>query len=201
MSSCFGFRKPQAEEREPLLPVYRDDTELQRELHSKLHSYQMIRALSKGFMPSNEQVIVNLRTLLAADLLNPNNPNLSDSGRLLIKHTKLWLQQFIELLQHKNNEDQIEDFVWFLAKSRISIDTEDIARRASKAKAKADTVAGNYPEHDSTLFVLGKSFGRPSRRTAAESTQFHPHLSSLTHLGLSHKSEASMSHPHEIQLP
>ena len=99
MSSCFGWRKSRAadEENAPLLPQYRDETELQRELHQKLHSYQMIRALGMGYMPSNEQVIINLRTLLAADILNPDNPDLSDSGRLLIRNTKQWLNQFMQL--------------------------------------------------------------------------------------------------------
>ena len=142
MSSCFGFRKPPADEREPLLPQYQDETVLQRELHQKLHSYQMLRALSKGFMPSNEQLIINLRTILSLDLLNPNNPELSDSGRLLVKYTKQWLQQFMQLLQHKNSEDQIQDFIWFLSKSRISVDVEHLSQRATKAKAKADTAAG-----------------------------------------------------------
>ncbi|TKA75520.1 hypothetical protein B0A49_02819 [Cryomyces minteri] len=141
MSSCFGFRKSRADDREPLLPQYRDDTAMQRELHQKLHSYQMLRALTKGFMPSTEQLIINLRTLTAADILNPAGPELSDSGRLLIKYTKQWLQQFMDLLQHKNSEDQIQDFIWFLSKSRISVDVEDLANRASKAKAKADTAA------------------------------------------------------------
>ncbi|KAF2839480.1 bactericidal permeability-increasing protein [Patellaria atrata CBS 101060] len=141
MSSCFGFRKPRASDREPLLPQYRDDTVLQRELHQKLHSYQMIRALTKGFMPSNEQLIVNLRTLLAADILNSDNPDLSESGRLLIKFTKQWLAQFISLLQHKNGEDQIQDFIWYFSKARISVDVDDLATRASKAKVKADTAA------------------------------------------------------------
>ncbi|EKG17791.1 hypothetical protein MPH_04970 [Macrophomina phaseolina MS6] len=141
MSSCFGFRKSRAEEREPLLPQYRDDTVLQRELHQKLHSYQMLRALSKGYMPSNEQLIINLRTLLAAEILNPDTHDLSDSGRLLVKFTKQWLTEFIELLQHKNSSDQIQDFIWFLSKSRVSVDVDDIASRASKAKSKADTAA------------------------------------------------------------
>jgi hypothetical protein len=142
MSSCFGFLKSKAEDRQPLLPQYRDDTVLQRELHAKLHSYQMIRALGKGSMPSNEQAIINLRTLLAADVLNPDNPDLSDSGRLLTKYTKQWLKQFIDLLNNKNSEDQIQDFIWYLSKSRISVDVDDIAHKASKAKAKADTAAG-----------------------------------------------------------
>lgn len=142
MSSCFGFRKSKADDREPLLPQYRDDTTLQRELHQKLHSYQMVRAIANGYMPSNEQLIINVRSLLSADILNPQNQDLSDSGRLLIKHTKKWLQNFIELLQNKNSEDQIQDFIWYLSKSRISVDVEDIANRAVKAKSKADSAAG-----------------------------------------------------------
>lgn len=119
-------------------------TREQRELHQKLHSYQMIRALGKGFMPSNEQLIINLRTLLAADILNPDNPELSDSGRLLVKFTKQWLHQFIELLQHKNSEDQIQDFLWYLSKARVEVDVADIARSATRSKAKADTFAGEF---------------------------------------------------------
>ena len=127
-----------------MLPQYNDDTSLQRQVHQKLHTYQMLRALSKGYMPSNEQVIINLRSLLSAAVLNPDNPDLSDSGRLLVKYTKQWLYEFIELLQHKNNKDQIQDFIWFLTKSRVSVDVEDIARRATTSKAKADTIAGKH---------------------------------------------------------
>lgn len=123
---------------------YRDDTVLQREVHQKLHSYQMLRALSMGFMPSNEQVIINLRSLLSADILNPENTDLSDSGRVLVKFTKQWLHQFIDTLNHKNSEDQIQDFIWYLTKARISIDVEDIARRTTRSKAKADATAGRY---------------------------------------------------------
>ncbi|KAL8878729.1 MAG: hypothetical protein Q9198_003524 [Flavoplaca austrocitrina] len=106
-----------------------------------MHSYQMYRALSKGFMPSNEQLVVNLRTLLAADILNPDNPELSDSGRLLVKYTKRWLAEFIEMLRNKNDNDAIQDFIWFLSKSRISLDTEDLANQASNVKSKADATA------------------------------------------------------------
>ena len=144
MSSCFGFRKSRSDEQRPLLPQYKDDTVLQRELHQKLHSYQMWRALTKGYMPSNEQDIINLRSLLSADILNPENTDLSDSGRLLVKYTKQFLHEFIELLQHKNSRDQIQDFIWYLTKARISVDAEDIARRTTKSKAKADTIAGTY---------------------------------------------------------
>lgn len=141
MSSCFGVRKS-SDDREPLLPRYRDDTTLQRELHQKLHSYQMWRALIKGYMPSTEQLVINLRTLMAADILNPDNPELSDSGRLVVRHTRKLLEQFTTLLQHKNGQDQIQDFIWFLSKSEISVDVDDIRNRAKQAKGKADSIAG-----------------------------------------------------------
>ncbi|THY76997.1 hypothetical protein D6C86_02211 [Aureobasidium pullulans] len=141
MSSCLGFRKSKSDDTEPLLPQYRDDTILQRELHQKLHSYQMIRALADGYMPSNEQLIINLRSLLSSDILNPNDPNLSDSGRRLAKFSKQWLKDFIELLVHKNSEDQIQDFIWSLTQSRVRVDVQDLAHRASKAQSKAKTAA------------------------------------------------------------
>lgn len=141
MSSCFGMRKHKGEDTEALLPLYANDTSLQRTLHQKMHTYQMLRALSKGFMPSTEQVIINLRTLLASDFLNPDNPDLSDSGRLLLKFSKQWLKQFIEIIRHKNDGDQIQDFIWYLSKSRISLDTEDLANTASNVKSKADATA------------------------------------------------------------
>jgi type VI protein secretion system component VasF len=142
MSSCCGFgRKPKSADTEPLLPRYEDDTALQRRLHQKLHTYQMIRALSKGYMPSTEQTIINLRTLLASDVLNPSNKDLSQSGRRLVRNCRDWLKQFIDLLQHKNSEDRIQDFVWYLTKSRVSLDLDDISHQASKAKVKADVSA------------------------------------------------------------
>lgn len=142
MSSCFGLRKSRSDEREPLLPQYNDDTVLQREVHQKLHSYQMIRAIGDGYMPTTEQLIIHLRTILAADVLNPKDANLSDSGRLLAKYSKQWVSNFIDLLQHKNGQDQIQDFFWYLSKSRLSLDVDHISRKAVNAKNKADATAG-----------------------------------------------------------
>ena len=150
MSSCFGFRKSKGEDTEALLPQYAADTSLQSRMHQKMHTYQMLRALSKGFMPSTEQLIINLRTILASDVLNPVNPDLSDSGRLLLKFSKRWLSEFIEMLRNKNDKDQIQDFIWYLSKSRVSMDTEDLINTASNVKAKADATAGqllNLPFH------------------------------------------------------
>ena len=140
MSSCFGKRKKDSDQ-EPLLPRYEDETVLQRRLHQKLHTYQMVRALTKGFMPSTEQTIINLRTLLSSDILNPNNKDLSDSGRNLIRQSRSWLKLFIELLRNKNGDDQVQDFIWYLTKSKISVDMNDISNQASKVKARADAAA------------------------------------------------------------
>lgn len=156
---CFTPPGDDDGDREPLLPQYRNDTVLQRELHQKLHTYQMLRAMSQGFMPSNEQVIINLRTLLAADVLNPDNQDLSDSGRALVHYTKVWLKQFMDLLQHKNGHDQIQDFVWYLSKARVSIDMADIANRTAKAKSKAQTaVAYKSLQTVGTLLLTNSDF-------------------------------------------
>jgi hypothetical protein len=145
MSSCFGSRKKSKHgDRQPLLPQYEDDTSLQRMAHQKLHTYQMLRALSKGFMPSTEQTIVNLRTLLASDVLNPETPGLSESGRKFVKHSKQWLNEFIELLRNKNDGDQIQDFIWFLIHAKISVDTNDLIRTARSTRTKADASAGMF---------------------------------------------------------
>ncbi|KAJ0304425.1 hypothetical protein COL516b_005779 [Colletotrichum fioriniae] len=156
--SFFGFGRPSREERErePLLPRYNDDTALQQRLHEKLHTYQMLRAIGKGYMPSNEQLIINLRSLLSADVLNPDTPDLSDSGRALVLNVKLLIKQLIELLLHKNDKDQIQDFIWYLTKARLSVDAYDIGARASKAKARADTVAEVFRDTAFTLSDVSK---------------------------------------------
>ncbi|KAK1141478.1 hypothetical protein N8T08_009018 [Aspergillus melleus] len=128
-------------ETEPLLPRYEEDTTLQRRLHQKLHSYQMLRALSEGYMPSTDQVIANLRTLLASDILNPRSQEIGSVGRQLIRDCRLWIQVFIELLRDKNSSDQLQEFLWHLARSRASLDPSNISQHAAQVKARADTKA------------------------------------------------------------
>ncbi|KAJ5498517.1 hypothetical protein N7453_007568 [Penicillium expansum] len=128
-------------ETEPLLPRYEDDTSRQRQLHQKLHSYQMIRAISEGYMPTTEQTIANLRTLLASDILNLRKQDIGSVGRQLVRDSRLWIQVFIEFLQQKNSQDQFQEFLWRLARSRIEVDSERISRQATHVKARADTKA------------------------------------------------------------
>lgn len=129
-------------ETEPLLPRYEDDTSRQRRLHQKLHSYQMIRAISEGYLPTTEQTTANLRTLLASDILNLRNQDIGTVGRQLIRDTRLWIQVFIEFLQQKNSQDQLQEFIWRLSRSRVQVDSERVSRQAAQVKARADTKAG-----------------------------------------------------------
>ncbi|KAL7953676.1 hypothetical protein V8C34DRAFT_47289 [Trichoderma compactum] len=131
----------QDEEHQPLLPQYNEATQRQTRLHEKLHTYQMLRALSNGYMPSNEQMITHLRTLLAADVLNPQASGLSPSGRALVRTTRMWLSELIDLLKAKNSNDQVQDFLWYLAKARLQVDSSDVHVRAGAAKMKADVMA------------------------------------------------------------
>ncbi|KAI9793650.1 MAG: hypothetical protein M1816_007545 [Peltula sp. TS41687] len=146
LRSCFGIygSDDNDPDTEALLPRYEDDTTMQRRLRQKMHSYLMFRALSKGYMPTTEQLIVNLRTLLASDVLNPRNPGLGDSGRLLARYSKQWLTDFIELIRHKNDADQIQDFIWHLAHSKVTVDTDHISRVAASSRAKADASASKF---------------------------------------------------------
>jgi hypothetical protein len=143
MSPCLRlYKKWRASgDTEPLLPQHADDTSRQRELHKKLHTYQMYRALEKGYMPSTAQATANLQTLLASDILNPEHPGLSDSGTLLVKHLKQWLRDFIALLEKKNANDEIQDFLWHLDKGKITLNIEGM-ETAGRVSVKADTVAG-----------------------------------------------------------
>jgi hypothetical protein len=129
-------------ETEPLLPRYDDDTSRQRRLHQKIHSYQMLRAFSEGYMPSTEQTIANLRTLLAFDIFSPRNPDLGSVGRQLVRDSRLWIQLLIEFLQAKNGDDQLQEFIWHLSHGRATVHADQLAERASRTKAKADTKAG-----------------------------------------------------------
>lgn len=142
MFSCFGSDGDE-NEREPLLPRYNDETSRQARLHEKLHSYQMLRAMSKGYMPSTEQTKTHLRTLLSSQVLNPSdNAGLSSSGRALVRTTREWLQLFVELLDEKNSKDQIQDFIWFLTSARVHLDANGTGRLLNKGKAHAKASAG-----------------------------------------------------------
>ncbi|EEH17178.1 hypothetical protein PABG_07265 [Paracoccidioides brasiliensis Pb03] len=156
MWSCCKPRNATAGETRPLLPQHRrgydDDTVLQRQLHEKLHSYQMIKALSSGFMPSTNQIVSNLRVLLASSLLNPGPLAVGNTSRELTTDVKICIRLFIDLLQERNGENQLQDAIWQLSKSKVLLDTESLASRTSQSKAHADATAAR--ECIRTVFSL-----------------------------------------------
>ncbi|RMD39901.1 hypothetical protein DV735_g5220, partial [Chaetothyriales sp. CBS 134920] len=142
--SYFGAgRKKDDSATEPLLPRHHKDDgpTRQRVLRRKLHTYAMVKALGEGFLPSNQQAISNLRTLLASDALNANTRELSDAGRRLVRNIRSWVSLVIQILQNKNSGDQIQDFIYALNHSHLSIDLNDVSHQASRAKARADAAA------------------------------------------------------------
>lgn len=102
----------------------------------------MIRALRHGYMPSTEQLVVILRRPQAADLLTLPDPALSDQGLGLITQAKQWLKAVTQLLQHQNDEDQLQELLSNLPRARESVDAPDFSRRARRAKVKADAAVG-----------------------------------------------------------
>jgi hypothetical protein len=149
LSSCFGTRRRRhgsedmVDEEAPLLPRYNDDTRRQRRLHEKLHTYQMVRAIGQGYLPSTEQLVVLLRVVMGSKLLgHEGDDGLSDAGKRLLRLVSVWLQQFIQLVKNKNEGDRLQDFLWFLGKSRVYLDVARVEERASMAKRRADVDAG-----------------------------------------------------------
>ena len=139
MLQCCGRRRRNTQDdSDPLLPQdYESDTKLQEELHRKLHTYYMLRALfKKGRLPSTEQSVIILRASLASDLLNPGrDASISQSSRLTMASTKQLMSSFIDLLQHKNSEDQLQNLIWDVLRSKVSVDSEDIAQHIGSPKA------------------------------------------------------------------
>lgn len=144
MASCLGFgrHRPRHDDRQPLLPQFaHDDTLRQQRLHAKFHVYQMLNALTKGFVPSTTQLIILLRSWQAGIQLDA--PGLSPSGQRLLRSLKLLLAQCIDLLQHKNAGDEVQDFCWFLSRSKLSVDVEDVVHQAQRLQTRANATAGN----------------------------------------------------------
>lgn len=141
--SCLGsVNEVSSDEQQPLLARYEDETVIQRAAHQKMHSYLMIRALFSGYMPSTEQITLNMRTLLASDFFSPDITEMSSSGKQFLEYAREWITEFIHLIKNKNNEDQIQNIIYFLSYAKISVDTGDIVQKVSNTKNKINAIAG-----------------------------------------------------------
>ncbi|EFR05002.1 hypothetical protein MGYG_08005 [Nannizzia gypsea CBS 118893] len=141
MLSCCRARKDATGEREPLLAASEAETDLQRKVKEKFRQYEMLRALSAGYMPTTEQAAALLRLVLVSDVLNPDNPMLSPRAGSIAKDCRAWTRIFIALLREKNGGDQLQEIISQLTHSDASINTAHITSVVSKSKARADTIA------------------------------------------------------------
>ncbi|KAF8537014.1 hypothetical protein BDD12DRAFT_848641 [Trichophaea hybrida] len=116
----------------PLLdPESNAETQLQSRVYEKLHTYLLLRALSKGYLPSTAQSCAHLRSLLSTDVLNPSNTQLTPAGRKLVRDVRRWITIFVSVLEKKNGEDQLQDFLWFTKRARMGFDGGELVEAAS----------------------------------------------------------------------
>lgn len=60
-----------------------------------------------------------------------------------MRHVRKFITEFIELLQEKNGQDQLQEFLWCAGKARVGLDAQDLVQTATNSKARADARAGN----------------------------------------------------------
>lgn len=129
-------------ERRPLLANGDEETAHQRALHRKLHTYQMVKAMREGYLPSTQQLVKNVGRLRG----DARPSGLSVSGQHLSALSGRWLDQLALLLENKNGGDQIQDFAWCVRRARldvnVSVDADEIGRIGSQAMFRAGQAAG-----------------------------------------------------------
>jgi len=137
MFSWLGFGRSKTRdtadlETTPLLdPESKAETQLQIRVYEKLHTYLLLRALSKGYLPSTTQSCAHLRSVLYTDVLNPSNTQLTPAGRKLVRDMRRWITILTSVLEKKNGEDQLQDFLWFTKRARMGFDGGELVEAAS----------------------------------------------------------------------
>lgn len=93
----------------------------------------------KGIYAFAEQLMVNLRIVLASYVLNPQTDKLSDGGRLLMKYSKQWLYYFIGLLRNKKikirSRTLHSDYLKQISPSAQEISSRWAATRSRKTRS------------------------------------------------------------------
>lgn len=140
MTSFLRGERGDEREREPLLPRHHQDTQRQASVEDKLRSFQIIKALSDGYMPSNKQLLAHFRR--TTEVLRTVPADTSSTGKELIRQFREHLKHLIAFLENKNNADQIQDFLWYITKARLSIDTEHLEQRAQEIQPRANIATG-----------------------------------------------------------
>jgi hypothetical protein len=117
-------------ERQPLLPNTQPQPKLspqevskRREIRAKLCTYEIIVALSNGYLPTTKQFTGYLNWLLQSGILEPRNRRLSVRGRNAIRDLRAWIEAVAEEAEFKNGFDEIQQFIWELSQADIEVGT------------------------------------------------------------------------------
>jgi hypothetical protein len=136
----------------PLLdPESGAETQLQTHVYEKLHTYLLLRALSKGYLPSTAQACAHLRSLLSGDVFNPSNTHLTPAGRKLVRDARRWITTLITILEKKNGEDQLQEFLWCTQRARLGFDGGELVDAASNV---ASGVGGSMADMTTGIDAL-----------------------------------------------
>jgi len=97
-----------------------------REIHAKLHTYEIILTLSNGYFPTTKQFMGHLRWLLRSGNLEPRNRRLSVRGRNTIRDLRAWIEAVAEEAEYKNGYNEIQEFVWELSQADVDVGTQSL---------------------------------------------------------------------------
>ncbi|CAK7563929.1 MAG: hypothetical protein SEPTF4163_001811 [Sporothrix epigloea] len=150
-------------ERRPLLANGGEETEHQIRLHQKLQTYQMVRAMGSGYLPSTSQTVANLRRVMPGDEHRPSHSTsssseLSPSGRALSQLSNRLVEQLVTLLEKKNGGDQIQDFVYYVQRARLDVNVNvdlDIDQFQNQVAYRAGQAAGQANALYRSLETIG----------------------------------------------
>ncbi|EWC46200.1 hypothetical protein DRE_04578 [Drechslerella stenobrocha 248] len=160
------YSRSRSQEQEPLLPQHRNHiapdaiTGHQKSLDKKLHSYLLVRALARGYLPSSQQAITLLRKLLASAVLVPDNKHLTYDGRKLVVLNRRLVKQLIELLQTKNPGDEFQDFLWTLREAHLHVDLQGLGHAATDMKTVNARAAYNSFSTLGSLLLQNPDFNK-----------------------------------------
>lgn len=93
------------ERREPMVAKQDDSSRSTKEnsIRQKLRTYEMVLALSEGYMPTTDQITAWARyALRASGVLDSRDRRLSTQGRGFVRDVRAWVEAVVELGLSKN---------------------------------------------------------------------------------------------------
>lgn len=128
--------------REPLIAPENTEASRKKEefLRRKLHTYEVLIALKRGYMPDTQQIAAWARYILRSSALDARNRRLSPKGREFVRHLRAWIEALTDLLMSKNYDDKIQEFIYHTSHANLLRNVPDVggAARAGTAGSGQD---------------------------------------------------------------